>query len=74
MSKYTLKNEEGSERAALYIYGEIVNDRQASIYRLYGLDGVVGAKDFSKQLEAVGEKPLDVISLLTAAKSRAGWP
>lgn len=60
MSKYTLKNEEGSERASLYIYGEIVNDRQASIYRLYGLDGVVGAKDFSKQMEAVGEKPLDV--------------
>lgn len=60
MSKYTLKNEEGSERASLYIYGEIVNDRQASIYQLFGIDGVVGATDFRKQLEAVGDKPLDV--------------
>ena len=41
MSKYALKNEEGSERAALYIYGEIVNDAQASIYHLFGIDGVV---------------------------------
>ncbi len=60
MSKYTLKNETDSERASLYIYGDIVSDQEASLYKIFGIDGFVGATDFRNQLEAVGDKPLDV--------------
>lgn len=60
MSKYKLKNEAGSERASLYIYGDIVDDTAASFYEIFGITGVVGPTSFRKALEDVGDKPLDV--------------
>ena len=60
MSKYTLKNEATSDRAELTIYGDIIDDKTASIYDLYGFDGGVGPSDFKAKLDAVGNKPLDV--------------
>lgn len=60
MSKYRLKNEADSERASLYIYGDIVDDQEASFYELFGLAGVVSPTTFRKALDDVGKKPLDV--------------
>lgn len=60
MSKYTLRNKADDARASLYIYGDIVDDVGGGIYKLFGIDGVVSPTDFRKQLEAVGDKPLDV--------------
>lgn len=60
MSKYVLKNRADAARAALYIYGDIVDDAEASIYKFFGIDGVVAPTDFRKELEEVGNKPLDV--------------
>ena len=60
MSKYRLKNQADSDRAELTIYGDIIDDKAASIYEEWGIDGGVSPTDFKAKLDAVGDKPLDV--------------
>lgn len=58
---YTLKNQAEDDRAALYIYGDIMSDDEKGFYEFWGLDSSgVSPKSFRDALEAVGDKPLDL--------------